>query len=29
MNELSDQQLLRDYAERRQETAFAELVTGM
>jgi RNA polymerase sigma factor (sigma-70 family) len=26
MNELSDQQLLRNYAERRQETAFAELV---
>ena len=26
MNDLTDQQLLRDYAERRSETAFAELV---
>ncbi len=26
MNRLTDQQLLREYAERRSETAFAELV---
>ena len=26
MNRLADQQLLRDYAERRSESAFAELV---
>ncbi|MBI2928346.1 MAG: hypothetical protein HYY24_21970 [Verrucomicrobia bacterium] len=26
MNNLSDQQLLRDYTERRSEAAFAELV---
>ena len=26
MNQLTDQQLLRDYADRRSESAFAELV---